>query len=288
MLCSLNGGLTDSKEDLHAFRSTIGWLLQKSKQYGMLIMACSISIAHFKSWTSWTRLFPRRLRWTHVRLPTTKLTNQLIYHLWQTYPQKHPRSLTKLLTNWIATPVFLRAALSVLWKSAGRGLPTHLETMNLAEIRRQRYLSKEHKNLFEEAKKKDRGSYFCFKILGPKEPQATYVVAYSVGFQLSRQLLEVLCTWASVDRSKWPRKVFSYLFLDFVKFTRWVVLQNMITPANCKSCMMLSQAWGHGYLADPPSRNVMWRYGFNTEVNYNDNELYCGGFISECLPSNLN
>ena len=29
---------------------------------------------------------------------------------------------------------------------------------------------------------------------------------------------------------------------------------------------------------DPPSRNARWRFGFPGEVNYDDNELYCGGF----------
>jgi len=35
---------------------------------------------------------------------------------------------------------------------------------------------------------------------------------------------------------------------------------------------------GHGMLTDPPARNAMWRFGFPNPVNYNDNELYCGGF----------
>lgn len=34
----------------------------------------------------------------------------------------------------------------------------------------------------------------------------------------------------------------------------------------------------HGMLTDPPARNAMWRFGFHNPVNYNDNELYCGGF----------
>lgn len=29
---------------------------------------------------------------------------------------------------------------------------------------------------------------------------------------------------------------------------------------------------------DPPARNSMWRYGFPNPVNYNDNELFCGGW----------
>ncbi|XP_023029101.1 uncharacterized protein [Leptinotarsa decemlineata] len=35
---------------------------------------------------------------------------------------------------------------------------------------------------------------------------------------------------------------------------------------------------GHGRLMDPPARNAMWRFGFHTPINYNDNELFCGGF----------
>ncbi|XP_050544859.1 uncharacterized protein LOC126907537 [Daktulosphaira vitifoliae] len=38
---------------------------------------------------------------------------------------------------------------------------------------------------------------------------------------------------------------------------------------------------GHGRLIEPPSRSSMWRYGFNTPPNYNDHELYCGGFTKQ-------
>ncbi|XP_048506013.1 uncharacterized protein LOC105686872 isoform X2 [Athalia rosae] len=38
---------------------------------------------------------------------------------------------------------------------------------------------------------------------------------------------------------------------------------------------------GHGRLIEPPSRASMWRYGFDTPHNYNDNELYCGGFTRQ-------
>ncbi len=39
-----------------------------------------------------------------------------------------------------------------------------------------------------------------------------------------------------------------------------------------------NEALGHGRLIDPPSRNAMWRFGFDNPPNYNDNELNCGGF----------
>lgn len=35
---------------------------------------------------------------------------------------------------------------------------------------------------------------------------------------------------------------------------------------------------GHGRLWEPPSRGSMWRRGYNTSININDNELSCGGF----------
>ena len=37
------------------------------------------------------------------------------------------------------------------------------------------------------------------------------------------------------------------------------------------------ECYAHGYLQNPPARNSMWRFGFKTPVNYNDNELFCGG-----------
>jgi len=36
---------------------------------------------------------------------------------------------------------------------------------------------------------------------------------------------------------------------------------------------------GHARLVEPPSRASMWRYGFDTPPNYNDNEGFCGGFF---------
>lgn len=41
---------------------------------------------------------------------------------------------------------------------------------------------------------------------------------------------------------------------------------------------LLGGADGHGRLIEPPSRSSMWRYGFDTPPDYNDHELYCGGF----------
>jgi predicted carbohydrate-binding protein with CBM5 and CBM33 domain len=40
----------------------------------------------------------------------------------------------------------------------------------------------------------------------------------------------------------------------------------------------VAQVSGHGYANDPPSRSSMWRFGYSTPVNYEDNQLWCGGF----------
>ena len=46
----------------------------------------------------------------------------------------------------------------------------------------------------------------------------------------------------------------------------------------CMAAMGTRQVEGHGRLVDPPSRSSAWRYGFDTPRNYDDNQLFCGGF----------
>ena len=41
---------------------------------------------------------------------------------------------------------------------------------------------------------------------------------------------------------------------------------------------LVAIAYGHGRLISPPGRSTMWRYGYKTPPNYNDNQMYCGGF----------
>ncbi|XP_066251481.1 uncharacterized protein [Euwallacea similis] len=41
----------------------------------------------------------------------------------------------------------------------------------------------------------------------------------------------------------------------------------------------------HGRLIEPPSRASAWRYGFDTPHNYNDHELYCGGFTRQWVKN---
>jgi len=45
---------------------------------------------------------------------------------------------------------------------------------------------------------------------------------------------------------------------------------------------------GHGRLMDPPSRNAMWRFGYPNPVNYNDNELFCGGYAGSSSEVTIN
>lgn len=42
---------------------------------------------------------------------------------------------------------------------------------------------------------------------------------------------------------------------------------------------------GHGRMMDPPARNSMWRFGFPNPVNYNDNELFCGGYAVQWVQN---
>ncbi|XP_031837172.1 uncharacterized protein LOC116428990 isoform X2 [Nomia melanderi] len=42
---------------------------------------------------------------------------------------------------------------------------------------------------------------------------------------------------------------------------------------------------GHGRLMDPPARNSMWRFGYPNPVNYNDNELFCGGYAVQWVQN---
>ncbi|XP_034138425.1 uncharacterized protein LOC117590150 isoform X3 [Drosophila guanche] len=54
----------------------------------------------------------------------------------------------------------------------------------------------------------------------------------------------------------------------------WAIL--LYAPLLCiRSCD------GHGRLIEPPSRASAWRYGFQTPPDYNDHELYCGGFTRQ-------
>jgi len=47
--------------------------------------------------------------------------------------------------------------------------------------------------------------------------------------------------------------------------------------------LRLTGVSGHGRLMNPPARNSMWRFGFPNPVNYNDNELFCGGHAGELI-----
>ncbi|XP_043481796.1 uncharacterized protein LOC122510907 [Leptopilina heterotoma] len=41
----------------------------------------------------------------------------------------------------------------------------------------------------------------------------------------------------------------------------------------------LQKISAHGRLMDPINRSSMWRRGYKTPINYNDNENFCGGFF---------
>ncbi len=41
---------------------------------------------------------------------------------------------------------------------------------------------------------------------------------------------------------------------------------------------MVGQTSAHGRLVVPASRASMWRYGYGTKADYNDNQAFCGGY----------
>ncbi|XP_033749008.1 uncharacterized protein LOC117333697 [Pecten maximus] len=43
-------------------------------------------------------------------------------------------------------------------------------------------------------------------------------------------------------------------------------------------CVWILEVRGHGRLLEPPGRASMWRFGYNSPPNYDDNQLFCGGF----------
>ncbi|KAG8199109.1 hypothetical protein JTE90_016246 [Oedothorax gibbosus] len=45
----------------------------------------------------------------------------------------------------------------------------------------------------------------------------------------------------------------------------------------------LGMVQGHGRLLEPPSRSSMWRFGYDTPPNYDDNELFCGGIFVQSV-----
>lgn len=59
----------------------------------------------------------------------------------------------------------------------------------------------------------------------------------------------------------------------FISMVSWLLLILICTL--CTNCN------GHGRLIEPPSRASAWRYGFPTPPDYNDHELYCGGFTRQ-------
>ncbi|XP_045163950.2 uncharacterized protein LOC123528283 [Mercenaria mercenaria] len=59
---------------------------------------------------------------------------------------------------------------------------------------------------------------------------------------------------------------------------RWAVLNAAVFLLG-----LIDLTVGHGRLWEPPSRSSMWRRGYNTTVNINDNELSCGGFTNQWI-----
>ena len=76
--------------------------------------------------------------------------------------------------------------------------------------------------------------------------------------------------------SSWSKYFFTKVATEY-KIFLWTKKLNIC------GCTLYKQGFldvvhGHGRMMDPPSRNAMWRFGYPNPVNYNDNEVFCGGF----------
>lgn len=59
----------------------------------------------------------------------------------------------------------------------------------------------------------------------------------------------------------------------------------MICVAVVVVCMLLTEkVVGHGMVHDPVNRATRWRYDRSAPADYDDNQLFCGGFAVS-LPS---
>ena len=92
--------------------------------------------------------------------------------------------------------------------------------------------------------------------------------------------------WSAM-KSKFAYKVWYRVFLlDKILLHQGCYrIQNILMDKeiNIRGCTLYKQGFldvvhGHGRMMDPPSRNAMWRFGYPNPVNYNDNEVFCGGF----------
>lgn len=108
----------------------------------------------------------------------------------------------------------------------------------------------------------------------------------------SRQKLT--CMIEITTKSKYGRSQKVFTPTKFVSFVAHKMVERKSSAViNCSkrfssifivAVFLLSQispSDQHGRLIEPPSRASAWRYGFQTPPNYNDHELFCGGFTRQ-------
>lgn len=74
-----------------------------------------------------------------------------------------------------------------------------------------------------------------------------------------------------------------------------VIFQNLIKMAKFLLALLavssvIALAYSHGMLLEPVARSSRWRYDTTAPNNFEDNELFCGGFtvsgfLTNFLPS---
>ena len=63
----------------------------------------------------------------------------------------------------------------------------------------------------------------------------------------------------------------------YIYFRKMTNIQTTYTTLLLTLLVLCDIVEGHGRLLEPPSRSSMWRQGYSNLINYNDNELNCGG-----------
>ena len=85
--------------------------------------------------------------------------------------------------------------------------------------------------------------------------------------------VHIIYLYCVVDMVIFPIHTLQYVCLYFLS-----TLCNMYVHVTFLS-MLLVLAAGHGRLWDPPGLSPAWWRGFPKTINYQDNELYCGGRV---------
>lgn len=59
---------------------------------------------------------------------------------------------------------------------------------------------------------------------------------------------------------------------------RWMVSAVAMLTVSVVVALVMPHVAGHGMVLDPVCRQSRWRYNESAPTDYNDNQVFCGGF----------